>query len=57
MEEAFSVLNDVQDSIGGRYVMIECHNNDKLLKFYTDNGFYKFNYDNSDDMVQMLRKL
>ena len=42
-------------SVGGRIVFLECSNNDKLIKFYQDNGFVFLQ--KSDDYIQMIRYL
>ena len=46
-------------SIGGRYVMIECYDNEKLKSFYSDNSFDEITtvpYEKIP-MFQMIRKL
>lgn len=52
-----AVIKSVQEQIGGRYVMIECHNIDKLINFYKQNGFFEFDKDDEFDMVQMLMSI
>ncbi len=56
---ANSIIKSVISSIGGRIILIECQENEKLLKFYSDNGFYEFVRDSYNDktMVQMLKKI
>ncbi len=56
---AMSVICSAETLVGGRNVLIECHNEQKLLKFYTDNGFETFANISYGDipMVQMLRIL
>ena len=56
---AFSVIRSAESIIGGRCILIECHNDPKLIKFYEDNNFEIFEnipFDNAP-MVQMLRPL
>lgn len=57
LSSAIAVIKSVQEQIGGRYVMIECRNIDKLIKFYNDNGFWEFDFDEETGMVQMLMLL
>ena len=47
------------ENIGGRYVMIECHDDEKLIQFYKDNGFFEMARipDDERPMVQMIRKI
>lgn len=59
INRAISIIKSSVENVGGRYVMIECHNNAKLRKFYSDNAFTEFEalpY-GSTQMVQMLRTL
>ena len=34
---AFDVIQPAIDSVGGRYILIECHDEEKLIQFYNDN--------------------
>lgn len=56
---AFDIIQPAIDSVGGRYVLIECHNEEKLLKFYGENHFTAFAKipDQDRPMVQMIRKV
>lgn len=56
---AISTIHSAEALVGGRYVLIECHNNPNLLKFYTENRFERFDGIPFEDvpMVQMLRTL
>ena len=59
LEAAFSVIYSAMSAVGGRYVMIECRDEEKLLKFYKDNGFEEFlrEPEGQMPMVQMLCRL
>ena len=59
LEEACAVIEPAITAVGGRYVMIECHDNRHLLAFYKKNGFEEFWKEPLGDvpMVQMIRKL
>lgn len=39
LNEAFTIVYDIKSKIGGRIVILECENNDKLLNLYQNNGF------------------
>ena len=47
----------VQDLIGGRFVMLECHEIEKIVEFYQRQGFESLQYDESDKYLQMIRRL
>ncbi len=59
LEAAFSVIYSAMSAVGGRHVMIECHDEEKILKFYKDNGFEEFlrEPEGQTPMVQMLCRL
>ena len=59
IECALGIIEEAVSSVGGRIAIIECKNNDKLLKFYADNFFTEISRipDGDDAMVQMIRKL
>jgi len=46
-----------QNLVGGRFVMLECHDIDKVVSFYTANGFQRLQYDPRDKYLQMIRRL
>jgi len=47
----------VQDLIGGRFVMLECHEIEKVVQFYERQGFESLQYDETDKYLQMIRRL
>lgn len=62
-----SKIKETQDILGGRYVFLECEDNDKLKSFYESNGFECFGKRNLEKdelentkgayLLQMLRDL
>lgn len=56
---ACDVIAASVNSVGGRYMMIECHDNEKLIHFYKTNNFFEIARipDNDLPMVQMIRKI
>lgn len=56
---ALSVIQPSVNAVGGRWALIECHNNEKLLDFYEDNDFHAVlnELDMDIDMIQMVRKI
>lgn len=56
---ALQVIASAARFVGGRYVLIECHDDPHLRKFYTDNSFVEFDKipDDNVPMVQMIRSL
>lgn len=64
---ACSKIKETQDILGGRYVFLECEDNEKLRDFYESNGFEYFGKRNLEKdelentksayLLQMLRDL
>jgi len=50
-------IYQVNTLIGGRYVLIECQDIDKVIGFYRNNGFELLQTDKSDKYLQMIRRL
>lgn len=67
LQLACKKIKEIQDLIGGRYVFLECEDNEKLKNFYESNGFEYFgkrnlekderDKNNGDYLLQMLRDL
>lgn len=55
---AFDIIASSVRNVGGRYTLIECKNNAKLINFYTENKF-KIISSKSDNnnLIKMLRKV
>jgi len=43
--------------VGGRFVMLECRDNEKVVSFYSNRGFDSLQYDETDKYLQMVRRL
>lgn len=58
LQLAYDVIAAAVDAVGGRYMMIECRTEKKLVEFYTANGFEEIqrSSDGTHIMVQMIRK-
>ena len=56
---AFDLIGEAVDLVGGRNILVECHNTKKLVQFYLDNGFNKISQipDEDCEMVQLMRKI
>ena len=56
---ALDIIAASVDAVGGRYMMIECRDKEKLLRFYKDNYFTEIARipDDNQPMVQMIRKI
>ena len=54
---AIEVVYASSDLIGGRVVFLECFNNEKIVKFYQDNGFLFLQNSDGGEYLQMIRYL
>jgi hypothetical protein len=50
LSEVFSILQQAQELIGGRVILLECEDNEKLINLYRNNGFEVLQ---KSDLVQM----
>ena len=41
LQVAYNIIGEAVKLVGGRNILVECHNNKKLVQFYLDNEFYK----------------
>lgn len=59
LTHAYNSITAAAELVGGRYIMAECHNNEKLLHFYQDNLFNEISRTNNHTvtMVQLIRKI
>ena len=56
---ASDIIATSVEAVGGRYMMIECRDEEKLIQFYKDNYFSEVARipDENQPMVQMIRKI
>ncbi|MGM9959017.1 MAG: hypothetical protein ACI32B_07210 [Erysipelotrichaceae bacterium] len=59
LQVAYDVIASAVDAVGGRYMMIECCEEKKLVGFYLSKGFEEIqrSSDGNHMMVQMIRKI
>ena len=50
-------IYQVHTLIGGRYLLIECRDTEKVVDFYRTNSFELLQFDRSDNYLQMIRRL
>ena len=56
---AYDIIAISVDAVGGRNILIECHNDKKLVQFYLYNEFYRISQmpDENQSMIQMIRRI
>ena len=47
LDYAMDIIQQSQNLVGGRFVLVDAINNSKVINFYKKNGFIKF-YDNKE---------
>lgn len=59
LEFACDVISASVEAVGGRYMMIECRDEEKLIDFYQSNDFDQISHipDDEQPMIQMIRKI
>ena len=53
LDTALDQIRIAQDIIGGRFVIVECEQNSKLISFYETNNFIRISNDSRDNMAQL----
>ena len=55
---ANNIIGEAVKLVGGRNILVECRNNEKLIQFYLKNGFYKVSQvpDENQTMIQLIRR-
>jgi len=58
LNAALGILQgQAQRAVGGRFVIIECNPDEKLINFYQRNGFYLLQVDPKDGMAQLVCRI
>lgn len=59
IDEAHRIISASVSYVGGRYMMVECHNDPKILAFYKNNDFEEISQipDSGVSMIQLLCKI
>lgn len=58
LDAALGILQgQAQRAVGGRFVIIECYPDEKLIEFYQRNGFYLLQVDPEDGMAQLVCRI
>ena len=55
IEHAMDIIRIGHGAVGGRFVLIDAKRNDKLIRFYEENGFKKVQEDDTSSMIQLVR--
>jgi hypothetical protein len=51
---AMRFLRDAQHAVGGRFVLVECQKDAKLVAYYREYGFVELQMDSTDRMIQLV---
>lgn len=59
LDFAQDIVGQAVDAVGGRYILIECKDSQKLVRFYEENGFKGFSRMTyvCQTLVQMMKKI
>lgn len=55
IEYALNIILQAYEYVGGRFVLVECKNNEKLLSLYSKNSFIKLIKDDNNSLIQLFR--
>jgi hypothetical protein len=57
LETCFKSVYDAQAIVGGRFIMLECQNIEKIIEFYEGSGFKRLQWSENGKYLQMIKKL
>ena len=55
LDDALSIIDKAQDSLKGRFVLIDAVNDDKVINFYKENSFILIENSTSNKSVKMVK--
>ena len=55
LDDALEITNNAQMNFGGRFVLIDSVNNDKVINFYKENSFIAIENDTSLKSIKMIK--
>ena len=59
LQFSYNIIGQAVKLVGGRNILVECRNNEKLINFYRNNGFDRISKvpDENQTMIQMIRRI
>ena len=59
LQLSYNIIGQAVKLVGGRNILVECRNNEKLINFYRNNAFYQVSKvpDENQTMIQMIRRI
>ena len=55
LDDALNIIDNSQNSLKGRFVLIDAVNNDKVIEFYKQNSFKVLENDTSSKSIKMIK--
>lgn len=55
LDEAISIIDSAQSTLGGRFVLVDSLNNERVIKFYEKNSFLPLERDSFAKSIKMIK--
>jgi len=55
IDYAMNFLEKGHDLVGGRFVRVDCREDERLIRFYEENEFMRVQMDDESGLLQMVR--
>jgi len=55
LNDAIEILDQSQLSLGGRFILLDAMNHDKVINFYENNAFFPIEQDPDADSIKMIK--
>ncbi|HES60076.1 MAG TPA: hypothetical protein ENO18_06570 [Caldithrix sp.] len=55
LDDAIEIIDQSQLSLGGRFILLDAINQDKVIKFYENNAFFPIEEDADSESIKMIK--
>jgi len=55
LNDTISIIDKSQKSLGGRFILLDAINNQKVLSFYERNAFFSIEEDRDNESIKMIK--
>ena len=55
LSDAIDIIDQSQESLGGRFILLDAVNRERLIEFYKDNAFFPIESDKDSESIKMIK--
>lgn len=57
LARALNIISDIKDKIGGKVVLVECEDQQKVIDFYLENDFERLPEHSENELINSIKKI